>query len=320
MGNNSVLIKILQPIENFICTKIKGKTQLVVKLQFFFQENYFSVQYSSREDFSIIIGEKVINDWKDFEGTMGVNFQLNNLIQGRRYFFRAASGNLKGFGSFKSCHPKSIIPSSWRDINENENEHSTMNRKETFDRISDILDLSKREKHQEDPSTRRNSKKKTTIKQLFTAASKFQKTLKRGIHLACICYADDKILVTNEDFLPVIEIDETYPNNLNNDFYWLMKVRRIHKVNLTSSNNLHCLQISMSWDCVKDLRDDMEKNALTKVQFRFKILNALHQMQIALGTTDLGQFHYKPLKDSEGTIVFSCILKVQVNSADEIHL
>lgn len=184
---------------------------------------FFLVQYSSREDFSIIIGEKVINEnWKDFEGTMGVNFLLNSLIQGRRYFFRACSGNLKGFGSFKSCNPRSIVPSSWRDINESGNELATINHKETFEKISNFLQMCKRDT-QDEP--RRNSKKKTTIKQLFTAASKFQKTLKRGIHLACICYSDDKVLVTNEDFVPVIEIDETYPSSLNNDFYWLMKVR-----------------------------------------------------------------------------------------------
>lgn len=101
IGNNSVLIKILQPIENFICTRIK-------------------VQYSSREDFSIIIGEKVIEEWKDFEGTMGVNFQLNNMIQGRRYFFRAASGNLKGFGVIKSLTSGNIVNFNqhiFRDLN-----------------------------------------------------------------------------------------------------------------------------------------------------------------------------------------------------------
>ena len=54
----------------------------------------------------------------------------------------------------------------------------------------------------------------------------------------------------------------------------------------------------------------MEKNSLTKAQFRFKILNAVYQMQIALGLTDLGSFYYKPLKDSEGTIVLCCILNV----------
>lgn len=57
----------------------------------------------------------------------------------------------------------------------------------------------------------------------------------------------------------------------------------------------------------------MEKNALTKVQFRYKILNAIYQMQMALGTTDLGRFYYKPLKDSDGTVVLSCVLNVKVN-------
>lgn len=48
--------------------------------------------------------------------------------------------------------------------------------------------------------------------------------LSRGIHLACILYYEDKILVTNEDFIPVIEIDETYPSSLHNDYHWFMKV------------------------------------------------------------------------------------------------
>lgn len=71
---------------------------------------------------------------------------------------------------------------------------------------------------------RRGPRKKTTIKQLFSAASKFQKNLKRGIYLACILYHEDKVLVTNEDFLPVIEIDETFPSSIHNDHHWLMKV------------------------------------------------------------------------------------------------
>lgn len=48
----------------------------------------------------------------------------------------------------------------------------------------------------------------------------------RGIYLACILYHEDKILVTNEDCLPVIEIDETYPSSLHTDYHWLMKVCR----------------------------------------------------------------------------------------------
>lgn len=71
----------------------------------------------------------------------------------------------------------------------------------------------------------------------------------------------------------------------------------------------------MSWDCVKDLRNDMEKNSMTKVQFRSKILNAVYQMQMALGINDLGQFHYKPLKDADGTVVLCCVLNIKVSRA-----
>lgn len=109
-------------------------------------------------------------------------------------------------------------------------------------------------------SQRRNHKKKT-IKQLFSATSKFQKNLKRGIYLACILYHEDKVLVTNEDFLPVIQIDETYPNCIYNDFHWLMKVSYI-------------------WNNLKTLKQDMEKNYESSINhFKLKYLQAAVQMQ-----------------------------------------
>lgn len=108
---------------------------------------------------------------------------------------------------------------------------------------------------------RRTQRKKTTIKQLFTAASKFHKNLRRGIYLACILYHEDKVLVTNEDFLPVIEIDEVFPNCIHTDLHWLMKV-------------------SCSWDDIKSLKSDMEKHASSAVHFRIKLLSAALQMQV----------------------------------------
>lgn len=66
------------------------------------------------------------------------------------------------------------------------------------------------------------------------------------------------------------------------------------------------------WDDVKLLRADMEKKATAANHFRIKLLTAIYQMQSALGITDLGQFYHKPLKDSHGTVVFSCILRVKV--------
>lgn len=42
------------------------------------------------------------------------------LTQGRRYFFRAACGNLKGFGTYLTSTPASVVPSSWREIDNKE--------------------------------------------------------------------------------------------------------------------------------------------------------------------------------------------------------
>ncbi|KAG5674408.1 hypothetical protein PVAND_004382 [Polypedilum vanderplanki] len=282
IGGNSVLLKILEPIvEETICTT-------------------FKVQYSPREDFSIIIAEKTITEWNIFQGTMGVNFHLENLIQKRRYYFRACSGNIKGYGNYKISNPASIVPSSWKDIEEKPRDSNFLAQKNTFETINKNMLLNKLEEPSSEDQ-RRNQKKKTTIKQLFTTVSKFQKSLRRAsIYLACIIFSDEKVLVTSEDFIPVIEIDESYPNNLNSDFYWLMK-------------------ISTSWEDVKNLRIEMEKNSTNKMQFRFKILNAIHQLQMSLGITDLGQFYYKPLKDANGTVVLSCSLYMKDLKTTTLH-
>ncbi|KAL4708693.1 hypothetical protein ACJJTC_017372 [Scirpophaga incertulas] len=110
----------------------------------------------------------------------------------------------------------------------------------------------------------------------------------QGVYLACIVYHEDKVLVTSEDFLPVIEVDETYPTCIYTDFHWLMKV-------------------SCSWDDVKTLRSDMEKHTSSSIHFRLKLLTAAAQMQSALGIQDLGQLYHKPLRDSHGTVVISCV-------------
>ncbi|CRL05553.1 CLUMA_CG018014, isoform A, partial [Clunio marinus] len=288
IGTNSVMLKIIEPMNTCICTK-------------------FKVQWSSREDFSIFIGERIITEWNTFQGSMGSHFHINELIQGRQYFFRACSGNVKGFGAFKVSNPISIIPSSWRDIELQSKEQRFMGRQKILDELFTATRMLRPEDAcllPDSSSHRRNPKKKTTIKQLFSAASKFQRSLRRGIYLACILFCDDKIFVTNEDFLPVIEIDETYPSNLNNDYYWLMKDEK-------SISYFSLAQISCTWDDVKLLRTDMEKKTTSAMHFRTKLLTAIYQMQSALGITDLGQFFHKPLKDSHGTVVLSCILNVK---------
>ena len=47
----------------------------------------------------------------------------------------------------------------------------------------------------------------------------------RGVYLASIMYNEDKVLVTAEDYLPIVEVDENFPSNVQQDFLWFMKVR-----------------------------------------------------------------------------------------------
>lgn len=63
----------------------------------------------------------------------------------------------------------------------------------------------------------------------------FSRTLRRGVYFACTIFHEDKVLVTTEEFPPVVEVDDTYPASVNNDFHWLMKVRRAYCIMMLSS-------------------------------------------------------------------------------------
>ncbi|XP_050067957.1 uncharacterized protein LOC126556625 [Anopheles maculipalpis] len=271
-GCSAVSLRLYEPLEGAITTK-------------------FKVQWSSRSDFSNVVGEREISEWCSFHGCMGAVCNLNELIQGRRYFFRACAGNVKGWGPYKLSVPNCVVPSSWRDVEGRDNRFAGKQR--NLDELFNAVRLARPDDASEialdgGQQQKRATKKKTTIKQLFSAASKFQKNLKRGIYLACVLYHEDKLLLTNEDFVPVIEIDETFTSNLHTDFYWLMKV-------------------ACTWDDVKLLRMDMERNASSAIHFRTKLLSAACQMQSSLSITDLGQLFYRPLRDVHGTVVLSCV-------------
>ncbi|XP_065168929.1 ankyrin repeat and fibronectin type-III domain-containing protein 1 isoform X2 [Atheta coriaria] len=241
----------------------------------------FKVQWSTRADFNPITGEAEILD-------MSKPSCHIDLTQGRRYFFRACCGNLKGYGGYLTSTPASVVPSTWHEVDEKADRF--IGKLKDLDALIDEVRSERpgSEMLENQAPQRRGQKKKTTIKQLFTAASKFQKHLRRGIYLACILYHEDKVLVTNEDFLPVIEIDETFPSCINNDLHWFMKV-------------------TCNWDDTKSLRADMERHASPAVHFRTKLLSAALQMQSALCLQDLGQLYYKPVKDRQGTLVLSTI-------------
>ncbi|CAG4937103.1 unnamed protein product [Parnassius apollo] len=253
----------------------------------------YKVEWSSRADFANVCGSREV---AAAGTTNGTKVLAAGLTRGRRYFFRAAAGNIKGWGPYTVSVPRSVVPSSWRDVSGRGGRGARGARGAgggAAEALEALASAAAGARHRPvAPPPRLPRKKTATIRQLFTAASKFQKNLRRGVYLACIVYHEDKVLVTSEEFLPVIEVDETYPACIYTDFHWLMKV-------------------SCSWDDVKSLRSDMEKHTSSSIHFRLKLLTAAAQMQSALCIQDLGQLYHKPLRDAHGTVVVSGVRAVR---------
>ena len=61
----------------------------------------------------------------------------------------------------------------------------------------------------------------------------------RGVYLSALLYNEDKVLVTNEEVLPIIEVDENYSaSSLHADFHWLIKVRTKFKIGNTFNSKI----------------------------------------------------------------------------------
>ncbi|KAK2711680.1 hypothetical protein QYM36_012703, partial [Artemia franciscana] len=215
------------------------------------------VQWSTSPGFLNIDGELEIRNPKETQ----VN--IENLDPGQRYFIRACSGNLVGYGDWMTAHPPFVVPSTWRDVDSKKERFE--GRSTVFDEIfSEIKSIrSDSELIYDSYDGAAKSKKNTTksLFQFFAGTPKFQKSLKRGVYLSCILYQDEKVLVTAEDALPVVEVDDGYPASFNTDFHWLMKV-------------------GCTWSDVKYLRQAMEKSlSSSTIHFRIKLLQAVAQLQ-----------------------------------------
>ena len=173
----------------------------------------------------------------------------------------------------------------------------------------------------------------------------------RGVYFACTIFHEDKVLVTTEEFPPVVEVDDTYPASVNNDFHWLMKVcryfflsispvfviwihrllDRLHLERRQNSATGYGAQFELgqrplphqtassgrpATSKFKVSHFSSKNNRTNRFSHRFIIRvepflcaifnrNVFIGTQSALGLQDLGQLHYQPLKDSQGTLVIS---------------
>ena len=59
----------------------------------------------------------------------------------------------------------------------------------------------------------------------------------RGVYLCCILYHRDRVLVTYDDYPPVVEVDENFPSgSLALELHWLMKVMTVALLTLVCVN------------------------------------------------------------------------------------
>uniref|UniRef100_A0A5F9CBC0 Ankyrin repeat and fibronectin type III domain containing 1 n=1 Tax=Oryctolagus cuniculus TaxID=9986 RepID=A0A5F9CBC0_RABIT len=153
-------------------------------------------------------------------------------------------------------------------------------------------------------SCRESSKLQTTgrkqsvsrsLKHLFHSSNKFVKTLKRGLYIAVLFYYKDNMLVTNEDQIPIVEIDDSHTSSITQDFLWFTK-------------------LSCMWEDIRWLRQSVpiSMSSSTVLQTRQKMLAATVQLQNLLGTHNLGRVYYEPIKDRHGNTLIVTIREVEM--------
>ncbi|KAM6951548.1 ankyrin repeat and fibronectin type-III domain-containing protein 1 [Aplochiton taeniatus] len=246
----------------------------------------YRVEWSCLKDFSLLAGDLVLDNLQSLKCT------INGLTTGRLYHMRVSAYNMKGWGPPASASPTSAIPSNWRESDGREPKRR--GHIEAMERLLQQVRATHTHYCCGDSTKIQNPSRKQSVsrslKHLFNSSNKFVKTLKRGIYLAAVFYHKDSLLVTAEDQIPIVEVDDSYGSSLMQDFLWFTK-------------------LSCMWEDVRWLRQSMSvsMSSSSTLQARHKMLAAAGQLQNMLGTHNLGRVHYEPIKDRHGNVLLVTI-------------
>ncbi|XP_059180554.1 ankyrin repeat and fibronectin type-III domain-containing protein 1 isoform X2 [Centropristis striata] len=246
----------------------------------------YRVEWSCLKDFSLLAGETVLDNLQSLKCT------ISSLTTGRLYYVRVLAYNMKGWGPPTSSLPPSAAPSNWRESDGREPRRR--GHIEAMERLLQQVRATHTHYCCGDTSKLQNPSRKQSVsrslKHLFNSSNKFVKTLKRGIYLAAVFYHKDSLLVTAEDQIPIVEVDDSYSSSLMQDFLWFTK-------------------LSCMWEDVRWLRQSMSvsMSSSSTLQARHKMLTAAGQLQNLLGTHNLGRVHYEPIKDRHGNVLLVTI-------------
>ncbi|KAM7231455.1 hypothetical protein CapIbe_016216 [Capra ibex] len=278
------------------CLVVTSSTSLTVSFQEPLSVNAavvtrYKVEWSMSKDFCPLAGEIIV------ENLQTLKYTITGLKTGQQYFVQVSAYNMKGWGPAQTTTPACASPSNWKDYDDRAPRHKGQSE------VLEGLLQQVRALHQHD-SCRESSKLQTSgrkqsvsrsLKHLFHSSNKFVKTLKRGLYIAVIFYYKDNMLVTNEDQIPIVEIDDSHTSSITQDFLWFTK-------------------LSCMWEDIRWLRQSVpiSTSSSTVLQTRQKMLAATAQLQNLLGTHNLGRVYYEPIKDRHGNILIVTIREVEM--------
>ncbi|XP_062387951.1 ankyrin repeat and fibronectin type-III domain-containing protein 1-like [Sardina pilchardus] len=242
----------------------------------------YKVEWSTSETFQPICGTGFITNIKS------PVFHITGLTTGVPYRVRVSAYNVRGWGAAQTSSPTCAAPSSWLECSGVRVRNRTQ--EPELKRILEQI----REPHYRGYGTEKgrqmNGPKRRSVsrglKQLFQSATKFVRLLQRGVYLATVFYHKDNFLVTAEDQFPLVEI-QCCSTSIIQDFLWFAK-------------------LSCAWQQVPWLQQALScslSSSSSLLQNRQNILRAVAQLQSSLGTEDLGQVYFEPLKDRQGNVL-----------------
>uniref|UniRef100_UPI00398E82D6 ankyrin repeat and fibronectin type-III domain-containing protein 1-like n=1 Tax=Pristiophorus japonicus TaxID=55135 RepID=UPI00398E82D6 len=243
----------------------------------------YKVEWSNSHNFSPITGEASLDEIKTLCYTM------TGLVTGLPYYVQVSAYNMKGWGPPQLSTPACATPSNWREYDGKEVKRSGQT--EALDQLLNQI----KNNHQhclchENSKIHLQGRKHSvskSLKHLFQPTSKFVKSLKRGLYLTAIFYKDDDIIVTHEEQIPVVDMDDSYSSSLMQDFLWFTKVSCMWEDSRWLGQ---CMSTSLS-------------SCSSVLQARHKMLVAVAQLQGLLGTQDLGHVYFEPIKDKHGNVL-----------------
>ncbi|KAF1379177.1 hypothetical protein PFLUV_G00173360 [Perca fluviatilis] len=243
---------------------------------------HYKVEWSTSACFKRILGSAQVTETKN------PSHSIKGLTAGVHYFVRVSAYNVKGWGPPQCSTPVSAAPSSWREcigVKSQFRNHEGLVRKLLEDaREPHYRGYCIESSKPQSPSKRLSVSR--GIKQLFQSATKFVRLLQRGVYLATVFYHKENILVTAEDQIPLVEI-HCCSTSIIHDFLWFAK--------------LSCAWQQVPW--LQQALSSAHSSPSSLLQNRHNILRAVSQLQSSLGTMELGQVYYEPLKDRQGNVI-----------------